>query len=223
MVSKRKRLSGCRLYLILDAQVVPYARLFDLLKMSAQHGVDIVQLRDKLGTVRDALSFSRKAMAWLKGRIPFIVNDRVDVALLSGADGVHLGQDDIPVTDARRILGARAIIGRSCQTMGHLKAAVAEGADYAGFGSVFKTLTKPGRLPMDPRLLTRAARFSDLNGYPVFMIGGISRANSNEVRACGVRRVAVCRDILLAKDARVSVGEWRRALACDSKLDMMRE
>ena len=215
MVSKKKRLSGCRLYLILDAGVVPYPHLFDLLKVSVHHGVDIVQLRDKLGTVRDALTFSRKAMAWLKGRIPFIVNDRVDVALLSGADGVHLGQDDIPVIEARRMLGARAIIGRSCQTMGHLKSAVAEGADYAGFGSVFKTLTKPERIPMNVRLLTRAARFSGGDNFPVFMIGGIARDNAGDVLKCGARRVAVCRDILLGKDAGRSVDDWRRMLfAC---------
>lgn len=203
------------MYLILDAGVVPYPYLFDVFKTSVQHGVDIVQLRDKLGTVRNTLSFARKAVAWLKGRVPFIVNDRVDIALLSGADGVHLGQDDIPVAEARRILGPRAMIGCSCQTMTHLRTAVQQGADYAGFGSVFKTLTKPDRLPMDRNLIFSAERFSNDKDLPVFMIGGVARDNCRELLACGVRRVAVCRDILLAKDARASVREWREALACD--------
>jgi thiamine-phosphate pyrophosphorylase len=188
---------------------VGYDELFVKMKIAVHSGVDIVQLRDKLGTSREALKFSQRALAWLRGRVPFIVNDRIDIAQLSGADGVHLGQDDIPVPQARQLLGPGKIIGRSCQTLAHVRAAHREGADYIGFGSVFKTLTKPERRPMALARLRLAAKVSRL---PLFAIGGITRENAGHIRACGVSRVAVCRDILLAKDIAFSVEEMKRAL-----------
>ncbi|MBF0388148.1 MAG: thiamine phosphate synthase [Candidatus Omnitrophica bacterium] len=212
MVSKKKLLQGCRLYLILDASVCNYDRLFGILKSAVLSGVDIVQLRDKVGSAKDIGWFCQKALSLLKGRIPFIVNDRVDIALLSGACGVHLGQDDISPVAARRILGPRAIIGVSCQNMAHLRRAYREGADYVGFGSVFQTLTKPGREPMPPGLLVKSAFYADQKKLPLFAIGGITRDNLAEVKSRGVRRVAVCRDILLAEDIRRTVGGFCAAL-----------
>jgi thiamine-phosphate pyrophosphorylase len=210
MNSRRKSLADCRLYLILDAGVVGYDELFVKMKIAVHSGVDIVQLRDKLGTSKEVLQFCKRALDWLQGRIPFIVNDRVDIACVSGADGVHLGQDDISVGQARKILGARKIIGKSCQTIAHVREAIREDADYIGFGSVFKTLTKPERRPMDLLKLRVAAKKS---AVPLFAIGGITRHNVDKVVACGVSRVAVCRDILLAKDIAFSVGEMKKALS----------
>jgi thiamine-phosphate pyrophosphorylase len=209
MNSRRKSLADCRLYLILDAGVVGYDELFVKMKMAVHSGVDIVQLRDKLGTSKETLQFCKRALGWLQGRIPFIVNDRVDIACVSGADGVHLGQDDIPVGQARKMLGTRKIIGKSCQTIAHVNAAVGEDVDYIGFGSVFKTLTKPERRPMDLLKLRAVAKRS---AVPLFAIGGITRGNVGEVMACGISRVAVCREILLAKDIAFSVGEMKKAL-----------
>jgi thiamine-phosphate pyrophosphorylase len=197
------------LYLILDAGVVGYDELFVKMKIAVHSGVDIVQLRDKLGTSREALKFAQRALAWLGKRALFIVNDRIDIARISGADGVHLGQDDLPVREARRMLGPRAIIGKSCQTLLHVRAACREGADYIGFGSVFKTLTKPGRKPMDLARLRAAAQVSRV---PLFAIGGITRQNVKRVISCGVARVAVCREFLLAEDIAFSVGEMEKAL-----------
>lgn len=209
MILRKKRWGSCRLYLILDAQVCSYDKLFEVLKSASLSGVDIVQLRDKLGTARDILRFTERALAWLKGRVPFIVNDRVDLALLSGASGVHLGQEDISVPEARRVLGHRRIIGVSCQTLGHVRRAGREGADYIGFGSVFKTLTKPERSPMDLKLLRRVRKEARV---PVFAIGGITRDNLPLVRASGIGRIAVCRDILLADDVALSVGYLKTML-----------
>ena len=155
------------------------------------------------------MKFCDRALKWLRGRVPFIVNDRVDIACISGADGVHLGQEDISVTEARKILGPRKIIGRSCQTIAHVRAAVGEGADYIGFGSVFKTLTKPGREPMDLARLRVAAGRSRV---PLFAIGGITQENLGQVIVCGVSRVAICRDILLSDDIIFSVGEIKKKL-----------
>ncbi len=209
MTLKKKRWERSSLYLILDSQVCDYARLWDVLQAGVNNGVDIVQLRDKLGTVFQALTFIRRARCYLKGRIPFIVNDRADIAAVSGASGVHVGQDDLPVMHARKLLGPGAIIGKSCQTLAHLARAEREGADYAGFGSVFKTLTKPGRSAMDMKLLAEAVRRARI---PVFFIGGITRGNISLVRAYGGTRVAVCREVLLARDPSRVVKELKRAL-----------
>lgn len=212
MLSKKKRLAACRLYLILDTQVCDYAGLWRVLTRVLGHGVDIVQLRDKIGKSRETLWFAKKVQLFLADRIPFIVNDRVDIAQLSGASGVHLGQDDLPVAEARKILGPRKIVGKSCQNIHHLRRAFAEGADYVGFGSVFRTLTKPDRAPMDPGLLRRAADTARRKNVPLFAIGGINRANWAQVKSCGVGRVAVCRDILLDRDVQSSVGGLKRLI-----------
>ena len=198
----KKHLSGCKLYVILDREVAGYPKLFEILKKAAQGGVDILQVRDKKGSAREIIDFVRKARKHLNGRIPLIVNDRVDVALLAGADGVHLGQEDIALKDARNLLGPKAIIGVSCQTLAHARQAQKDGADYVGFGSVFKTLTKPERVPMNLKLLTRVAQTIPI---PVFAIGGINRRNIGKVLDTGITRVAVCREILLAKDVARSV------------------
>lgn len=209
MISKKKRLAGCRLYLILDIQVCDYARSWEILKSAVKGGIDIVQLRDKCGSAREMLAFAKRIQSYLDDRIPFIVNDRVDIARLSRASGVHVGQGDIPLAEARKMLGARKIIGTSCQTLAHVHRAEREGADYVGFGSVYRTLTKPDRRAMDPALLRRATKMARI---PLFAIGGISRRNIRETLAFGARRAAVCRDIMLSDDPAFSVGEIKDLL-----------
>ena len=209
LFEKSRYLKDCRLYLILDAQVNSYDRLFDILEDAVRAGVDIVQLRDKHGRSRDIFQFARKCVGLLAGRIPFIVNDRVDIAVASGADGVHLGQDDLPISEARKILGQAAIIGISCQSLAHAQTAERAGADYIGFGSVFKTLTKPDREPMDLGLLARVCK--DIH-IPVFAIGGIGRSNLSVIRAVGVNRAAVCRAVCQAKDIAQAVKDLKSML-----------
>lgn len=209
MSSNKKRLKAARLYLILDAQVLPHAKLLRVLKDAVRFGIGIVQLRDKSGSAKDILTFCRQALAITKHRIPFIVNDRADLAVLARADGVHLGQEDIPCADARRLLGPKAIIGVSCQTLAHAVKAQRDGADYIGFGSVFKTFTKPERNPMDLKDLRRVLGAVKV---PVFPIGGISRANIGQLTDLGLGRAAVCRDILLAKDVGGAVGRFNAIL-----------
>ena len=216
---------ACNLYLILDAQaclpklnakatqrrqVISYDRLFLVLKAAVRFGVGIVQLRDKKGSARDILSFCRQALKITAGRTLFIVNDRVDLALLGKADGVHLGQEDIGYTQARQMMGPKAIIGVSCQTFEHARKAQADGADYIGFGSVFKTKTKPERNPMDLKLLRRVLSSTRV---PVFPIGGISRKNIGVLTEIGVERAAICRDILLANKPGIAVNNLKVLLS----------
>lgn len=209
--SKKRLLRSSRLYLVLDAGVNPYRKLLDILRQSAGRGVDIVQLRDKKGTARDILAFSRLARKIIRGRIPYIINDRVDLARLA-ADGVHLGQEDVPIVAAKKILGSSAIIGVSCQTLHAARQAQTQGADYIGFGSVFKTLTKPRRRPQDLSALKKVAKHIRI---PVFAIGGITRSSAGRVQEAGIYRMAVCRDICLARDIARVVAEWKILLNRD--------
>lgn len=197
MRSNRKCLASSKLYLILDAQVNTYTQLLEILKRSILCGVDIVQLRDKSGCARDILALAKEAKKIIKEQAPFIINDRVDLAHIADASGVHLGQDDIPINVARRMLGSKKIIGISCQNLEHALRAQKDGADYIGFGSVYKTQTKPGRSPMDLEVLRKVVREIKI---PVFAIGGITSGNIRQLRKLGVERVAVCREICLAKN-----------------------
>lgn len=192
-----KSLKNSRLYLILDTEVAGYDRLLRIAQLSVRAGVDIMQLRDKAGQSRDILKFARSLLRILNNKIPFILNDRVDLACISGAAGVHLGQDDVPLAAARKLLGPNAIIGASCQNMQHAQEAERSGADYIGFGSVFKTKTKPGRSPMELKLLKSVAERIKI---PVFAIGGITPKNIFKVKSVGVQRIAVCRSICEARD-----------------------
>src|SRR3989338_2548275 len=209
MRSKEKLLWDCRLYLILDTQVYPYETLFDIAKRAIPMGVDIVQLRDKSGSAKDVFRFSKDIIKLTKNKIPYIINDRVDLAIASKASGVHLGQDDISIALARKMMGEGAIIGASCQTWAHAKKAVNEGADYLGFGSVFKTLTKPDRNPMDLDLLSKVFRHIKI---PVFAIGGIRIKDMPILEGLGVTRVAVCRGIGQAKNIQKSVRAFKNFL-----------
>lgn len=209
MSSSKKQLNKARLYLILDADVLSYKELLDRLKAAVRFGVDIVQLRNKNGAAKDILAFCKQARTIVQDKALFIVNDRLDLAILAKADGVHLGQEDINYLEARKLMGKNAIIGISCQNLKHAKQAEKQGADYIGFGSVFKTKTKPERQPMNQKLLKRVIREIKI---PVFPIGGINLSNVNQVVEAGAKRVAVCRDILLAKDLEKTVKEFKKRL-----------
>ena len=210
MALKRKLLDNAGLYLILDRQVNTYPELFEIVKKSVPAGVDIIQLRDKSGSARDILDFSRQVLKLTKHKVPYIINDRVELALLAGADGVHLGQEDVPIKWARQILGPDAMIGVSCQTLAHAQKAYSDGADYIGFGSVFKTLTKPERKAMSLSVLKNIYQKIKI---PVFAIGGIDLKNISKIKKIGVNRVAVCRSVCLAKNIKETTKRFKRILS----------
>jgi thiamine-phosphate pyrophosphorylase len=209
MRSSKKSLRDAKLYLILDTQVNDYDTLLDIVTKAVPAGVDVIQLRDKFGRVRETLKFCQAAERIIKGRVPFLVNDRVDLAMIAWSCGVHLGQDDIPLKEARKMMKPDSIIGVSCQTWEHARRAEQEGADYIGFGSVFATQTKPERLPMDLKLLSRVVK--DIK-IPVFAIGGITQMSIPQLRKLGVKRVAVCRDICESRDAAQKVRDIKKLL-----------
>jgi thiamine-phosphate pyrophosphorylase len=139
----------------------------------------------------------------------FIVNDRPDIARLAEADGVHLGQDDLPVKEARRILGPEAIIGVSTHDLGQVRRAVLEGASYLGVGPTFPSATKEFSELAGLEFVRQALAETSL---PAFAIGGINRDTIGAVAAAGARRVAVSQAVCRADEPRQAAAELRAAL-----------
>ncbi len=173
-------------------------------------GVDVVQLREKELTDRALLARAallRRVCA--DAGVPFILNDRPDLALEAGADGVHLGQDDLPPTAARRILGGDAIIGLSTHAPADLVASLDEPVDYVSAGPVTPTPTKPGRPGVGLGYVRYAVEHA---GRPVWVTGGASPATVSGMVAAGARHVVVVRWVTQASDPREAARQLRTAL-----------
>ncbi|GAB2907013.1 thiamine phosphate synthase [Nonomuraea fastidiosa] len=205
-------LSEARLYLCTDGRR-DRGDLAEFLDAVLAGGVDIIQLREKgleareelalLEVFRDACDRHGKLLA---------VNDRADVAYAARPDVLHLGQDDLPVTVAREILGDDIVIGRSTHSAAEASAAaVEEGVDYFCCGPIWPTPTKPGRPAPGPPLLRHAASLG--TSRPWFGIGGIDLGNLDEVMSYGVSRVVVVRAITEADDPGAAAAEFAKRLA----------
>ena len=195
---KRNRCRSWRLYAITCPERLGARRLEQVVEQAIRGGAGVVQLRDKNASDSELL---RQALTLLpvtrRYRVPLVVNDRVPVAKQAGADGVHLGQQDGTLADARRELGERAIIGRSTHSPEQALEAEREGFDYIGVGPVVATPTKPGR----PGVGLELVRFAAANlRIPFVAIGGIDENNLEEVLAAGARSVAVVRAVMGADD-----------------------
>jgi len=201
---RRARLQRAALYLVCDTQ--PGGRaLADVLGPALAGGVDIVQLRDK--SAADAALLAAAAVARRlcdEAGALLIVNDRPDLVGATGADGCHVGQDDMDVAQARALAGPQALVGRS--THGPEDIAAAGDADYIGVGPVHATPTKPGRTPVGLDLVRHAAAHATV---PFFAIGGIDATNVGAVLAAGARRIAVVRAIAAAADPRAAAAALR--------------
>jgi thiamine-phosphate pyrophosphorylase len=187
------------LYIIIDGaqleQRSPHA-VFDLL-VSA--GVEIIQYRNKAGSSRQLFEASRQlAEQARKWHTTFIVNDRADVALLAGADGVHLGQDDLPIELARQVLRPGSIVGSSTHSVTQVAQAERSSADYIAIGPVFPTRSKERPDATVGLEGVRAAR--RVTGKPLVAIGGITVENARAVMEAGANAVAVISDVLKHAD-----------------------
>ena len=204
---RRVRLSAAHLYLVCGAR--PGGRdLLDVLNAALAGGVDVVQLREKHMDDEALAALAREALALCanEGAL-LIVNDRPQVALAAGADGVHVGQEDMPLAEVRRLVGEEMLIGLSTHAPAEVDAAA--GADYLGVGPVHATPTKPGRPAVGLELVRYAARHAP---RPFFAIGGIDSENVGTVLAAGATRVAVVRAIAQAADPEQAARALRRAL-----------
>lgn len=208
--ARRRRLAASRLYLVAPARLAA-GPLAEWIPALAAAGVDIVQLRER-GLPAGELRAQAVACADAAARagILFIVNDAPHLARLCGADGVHLGQDDMAPAAARALLGPDALIGRSTTGDGVLARAAAEGADYAAVGPVWGTPTKPGRAAVGLGPVARAGGSgADL---PWFAIGGVDAGTVGRVAAVGATRVVVVRAIVDAPDPAAAARDLRERL-----------
>jgi thiamine-phosphate pyrophosphorylase len=200
---RRDRLHRARLYLVCDRRPETF------LRAALAGGVDVLQLRDKDASDQDLLVAAAvfRRVADDCGAL-FILNDRPDLAVAAGADGVHVGQDDAPVAQARAALGPDRIVGLSTHAPGQI--AASHDADYIAVGPVHATPTKPGRPAVGLDLVRHAAAHAP---DPWFAIGGIDPANVGAVVAAGARRVVVVRALTQAHDPEGAARALRAAVA----------
>jgi thiamine-phosphate pyrophosphorylase len=212
---RRERLAAARLYLVCDAK--PGGReLPDVLRAAVAGGVQVVQLRDKqLGDEElAAVANAARALCERIGAL-LIVNDRPLVAREAGADGVHVGQDDMPPAQVREIVGPDMMIGLSTHAQGEIDAAAATAddgtplVDYIGVGPVHETPTKPGRPAVGAELVRYAAGHASV---PFFAIGGLDASNIGDVVAAGATRAVVLRAVADAADPEQAARELCRLL-----------
>ncbi len=198
-------LSG--LYLILDEQWSSGCSLPEVLQEAGQAGVRVVQYRNKNMSMRyaydQAMILRALAKEW---KMAFVVNDRCDLAMAVRADGIHLGQTDLPVTQARSLVGHDMFIGVSTHNEQQVQQATQEGADYLGFGPIFSTGTKTNHDPVVG--IEGMQQIRGLTTLPVFAIGGITAESVGELCQAGANGVAVASGILDAKDRRTAFAQF---------------
>ncbi|MFB3853749.1 MAG: thiamine phosphate synthase [Vicinamibacterales bacterium] len=189
-----------RLYVLTDERLSRGRPHSEVAREAIRGGADAVQLRDKAASGRALFDLAVQIgeMARSAG-VPFIVNDRVDIALAAGADGVHVGQDDLPASAARSLIPPTMILGVSATTPDEATAAERDGADYIGFGPVFEAReSKPDTIaPLGLELLREVCRACTV---PVIAIGGVDRSNIESVMQAGATGVAVISSVVAADD-----------------------
>lgn len=187
-----------RLYVILDAALLTFPEI-ELAQKFANAGVRLLQYRNKSASSRDLFESSKRLSSQLAPQgVTFIVNDRADVASLAGASGVHVGQQDLGVEEARRVIGAGKLVGVSTHNLEQFERAAAASADYIAVGPVFSTSTKANPDPVVGIDFIRRVRA--LTSKPIVAIGGITLNRAVEAVRAGADCVAVASDILLAPD-----------------------
>jgi len=194
--------AALRVYLLADAGLVPPDRLPEIVSAALRGGVTAVQLRAKSATTLELLELARNLNAICReAGVPFIVNDRIDVALAAGADGAHvghIGEEDLSPHDARRLLGSDAIVGVSVGTPQEAHMATSQGASYVSAGPMFATSTKANAGPAAGENLLRGVRAA--TGLPLVVIGGITPQRSAALFAAGADGVCVGAAIIRGPD-----------------------
>jgi thiamine-phosphate pyrophosphorylase len=201
----RSLLNG--LYLILDERWSSRCSLPEVLREAGQAGVKLAQYRNKTGSMRDAYEVARTlreiAKEW---GMMFLVNDRCDLAMAVEADGVHLGQTDLPLALARNLVGHDMLIGASTHNTEQVLKAMEEGADYLGYGPIFPTDTKSDHDPVVG--IQGMKRIRGLTPLPIFAIGGITPGFVTDLCQAGANGVAVASGILDAGDRRKAFSQF---------------
>ena len=205
----REKLDGAKVYVLLTGSACAGA-LDWTIREAADGGADVFQLREKELSDRDLLDRARKVRGWTREkRVLFIVNDRPDIARLAEADGVHLGQDDMSVREARLILGPGPLIGVSTHTPEQVRQAILDGASYIGVGPTFASTTKQFSELAGVEFVRQATTMTTL---PAFVIGGVNLESVGQAVAAGAKRVAVSAAVCAADEPGVAAARLRAAL-----------
>jgi len=210
---RRDRLARARLYAIVDTGYVEPARVPWVTEQLVTGGVDLIQLRAKKLSLPAIAALGKEMRVVIPSSGPlFILNDHPGLVSEIGADGIHVGQDDLCVAEART--GADGVlVGKSTHSLEQAVAAEKEGADYIGVGPIYATPTKPDYIPVGPGLV---GQVRDVVGVPQFCIGGINEVTLPEVLAAGARRIVVVSALLQSRDIPACCRRLREALAVAS-------
>ena len=206
-----KSIDQCHLYGILDAGYTSPADFPRVARLMVEgDGIDILQLRAKGASLEDVKRWADAVHAiTIEAGVPLVINDHPAVAAAVGAEIIHVGQDDMPLAEVRKLVPQNTLIGKSTHSIDQAMAAAAEGADYIGFGPLFATLTKPDYIPIGiDDILTLHQRLS----IPIFCIGGIKKENLHSVLSAGAKRVVIVSGILQAEDVPAYVRDCKRIL-----------
>lgn len=198
------------LYLVTDRRLAGDRPLTEVVRMAVAGGVTIVQLREKDCSSREYLELARSIKKILSPEVPLIINDRLDVALAAQADGVHLGQNDLPAETARKYLGPQAIVGLSVENLEQLEQAINLPVDYLALSPVFATPTKTDTGPAWG--LEGLAGARRMTARPLVAIGGINESNAAEVIKAGADGLAVVSAVCAAPDPEQAARRLRRLI-----------
>lgn len=196
------------LYVLTDAKLARGRSHEDVVAAALRGGATVIQYREKNATTRQLIEQATRLRALCRAyHVPFIVNDRVDIALAVEADGVHVGPDDMPVALARQLMGRDKIVGASAGTVEEARAAIADGADYLGVGAIFATATKADA--GEPIGLAGLQQIVRVSTVPVVGIGGINASNAASVIHAGANGVAVISAVVSADDVERATRELK--------------
>ena len=202
--------SDLRLYAITDRRALPAGvTLAQAVEAALDGGVTCLQLREKEASAGEILTLARTLLPLCRARrVPLLINDRVDIALAAGADGVHLGQEDLPLPEARALLGPDRILGATAHTVEEALRAQAEGADYLGVGAMFPTGTKTDTVPTSADTLKAICAAVSI---PVVAIGGVTAQNLPTLAGTGIAGAAVVSAIFSQSDLTAAARALRTA------------
>jgi thiamine-phosphate pyrophosphorylase len=197
---RRSKLANARLYGIVDFGYVAHSDVVQVTQQLLTGGADVIQLRAKGSEMDQIIEAAKQILPLCKSAgIPFILNDFPELAVELGADGVHIGQDDGSIYDVRSRIGEDMLIGRSTHSLEQARQAMADGADYIGFGPLFPTPTKAGRPAIGLEEISKME--AEVGQYvPAFCIGGIKMENLPQVLAAGAKRCVIVSQLLTAPD-----------------------
>jgi len=200
-----------RLHVITDTALQSRFSHLELARMAIAGGADTIQFRQKEGSTRKLIEIAQQLKQICTGMgVTFIVNDRLDVAIASDSDGVHLGQNDFPIPLARELLGESRIIGGSAVTLDEARKCLDEGVDYVGFGPVYPTTSKADAGPVAGINLMKEV--IDKVPLPLIAIGGVNKDNTPEVIRAGAHGIAVISAVCCQQDPEQATRELFRAL-----------